>query len=160
MARGIARLRVADLQTKQAGLKCDGGNLYLRIFVSESGHVSRSWIFRYQLPGGKLRDMGLGSLNTIGLAKARELAREYRELLASGVDPIEHRNSKRAQAAATISVPNFNELTNSYLAAHRPGWRNPLHAKHWGSFTSYICIAGHWKTSRRHDHHRSRVKGA
>jgi integrase len=76
MARsGIERLKVGDLKTKKPGLLSDGGNLNLRTFVGNNGNISRGWIFRYQLPGKKPRDMGLGSLDSIGLAKARELAK-------------------------------------------------------------------------------------
>ncbi|MGA7663225.1 MAG: Arm DNA-binding domain-containing protein, partial [Pseudolabrys sp.] len=92
MARGkIGRLNTSNLKSKEAGLIADGGNLYLKTEVNSGGHVSRSWIFRYQLPGGKVRDMGLGSLHDIGLAMARKLAVENRELKATGVDPIERR---------------------------------------------------------------------
>ena len=129
---GIEKLRVLDLRTKQPGLKCDGGNLYLKTEANEAGDgFNRRWIFRFQLPGQKSRDMGLGSLDSIGLAKARELARQYRELLATGLDPIEHRHGRRAASAATIPMPDFDELANAYLAAHGPSWRNPIHAKNW-----------------------------
>ena len=61
MARGkIGQLNVSKLKTKKAGLTSDGGNLYLKTEINSGGHVSRAWIFRYQLPGGKVRDMGLG----------------------------------------------------------------------------------------------------
>jgi integrase len=130
----LARLRVVDLKSTTPGLLCDGGNLYLKIDPSKAGDgFVRRWIFRYRIPGRKSRDMGLGSLHEIGLAKARELATQYRELLATGIDPIDHRSAKRAETAAAVTVPTFDALAESYLAAHRPGWRNPLHAKHWES---------------------------
>jgi integrase len=75
--------------------------------------------------------MGLGSLDTIGLAKARQLAAESRELIAGGIDPIEHRKQTKAQFAATLPVPTFDEVAKSYIMAHRPGWRNPVHARQW-----------------------------
>ena len=75
--------------------------------------------------------MGLGSLDSIGLAKARQLATEYRELIATGIDPIEQRNQSRAQAAAIQPVPSFDEVAKTYITAHRPSWRNPIHAKQW-----------------------------
>ena len=44
---------------------CDGGGLYLQ--ATEFG--SKTWIFRYLSPiTGKLRDMGLGSILSVGLA--------------------------------------------------------------------------------------------
>ena len=71
--------------------------------------------FRYQLPGQKVRDMGLGSLDRIGLAKARELARQHREFIGTGIDPIERRNEQRVQVAAKVAVPTFDDLA----AIHR-----------------------------------------
>jgi integrase len=131
MVRGLEILRVSDLKTKKPGLIADGANLYLQISIGKDGNIRRSWTFRFQLPGKKPRDMGLGSLSSIGLAKARELAREARELVATGVDPIEHRRQARAQVAATVPVPTFDEVAKSYIAAHRPSWRSPVHARQW-----------------------------
>jgi integrase len=132
MARGgIERLKVSDLKTKEPGLIADGGNLYLQVSRGKNGSVRRSWIFRFKLNGGKQRDMGLGGLDSIGLARARELAAGYRELVATGINPIEHRNEARAQAAAKVPVPTFDEVAKSYITAHRPGWRNLVHAKQW-----------------------------
>ena len=132
MARnGIEKLKVSDLRTKRAGLLADGGNLYLRTCIGADGNISRGWIFRYQLSGAKPRDMGLGSLGSIGLGKPRELAGEYRELLATGIDPIAHRNHARAQTAAIQHVPTFDEMAKQYIAAHRPSWRSVVHAKQW-----------------------------
>jgi len=51
---------------KQPGLYCDGGRLYLQL--SPSG--SKTWIFRYRSPvTGKLRDMGLGPVHSVGQGK-------------------------------------------------------------------------------------------
>jgi integrase len=131
MARGgIARLTVHKLKSKKPGLHADGGNLYLQIYRGRGG-INRSWVFRFKPPGRPERDMGLGSLDTIGLAKARQLAAECRGLVASGVDPIEHRRQARAKLMAAVRVPTFDEAARSYIAAHRPSWRNPIHAKQW-----------------------------
>ena len=71
--------------------RCDAG-LYLQ--VSKSG--SKSWLFRFKSPlTTKQREMGLGSLNTISMAQARELAVECRRLVLAGLDPIEERNKEK-----------------------------------------------------------------
>jgi hypothetical protein len=54
----LTALKAANLRAP--GLHPDGGGLYLQVGASGS----RSWIFRYK-SGGKLRDMGLGSLATV-----------------------------------------------------------------------------------------------
>jgi integrase len=128
---GIEKLKVSDLKNKEPGLLSDGGNLYLQVSRGKDGNIRRSWIFRFKLSGKKERDMGLGSLDAIGLAKARELSMDYRELVATGFDPIERRKEARANMAATIPVPSFDEVAKSYISAHRPGWRNPVHSKQW-----------------------------
>ena len=129
---GIEKLKLNNLKTKEPGLISDGGNLYLQTRRNKkSGELYRSWVFRFKLRGGKQRDMGIGSLDSIGLAKARELAAGYREMIATGVDPIEHRNEARAQAAAKVPVPTFDEVAKAYITAHRPSWRSLVHARQW-----------------------------
>lgn len=132
MARGgIERLHVKDLRTSEPGLLSDGGNLKLRTWAGPDGALNRGWIFRFQLSGQKRRDMGLGSLESIGLAKARELAKQCRQLVLTGVDPIEHRKQQWAQTAAIQRVPTFDQVAAFYITAHRPSWRSPIHAKQW-----------------------------
>src|ERR1700733_6032620 len=74
----------------------DGGGLYLQ--VSSTG--SKSWMFRFAI-NGRERQMGLGSLDAVDLAGARDAAAECRRLRSQGVDPIEYRDAKRAQARLT-----------------------------------------------------------
>ncbi len=133
MARALQKLGASKLKTKKPGLYSDGGNLYLQTSVGKDGNIRRSWIFRFALSGKKQRDMGLGSLNGKGLAQMRELAGEYRKLVADGVDPIDHRNAKLAKDAATVPVPSFDVVAKAYIAAHRPSWKNPVHAKQWAT---------------------------
>ena len=59
--------------------------------------ASRSWIFRWKRDG-RLRDMGLGPLNTISLAEARDRALACRKLKLDGGDPIEERRGRRQAA--------------------------------------------------------------
>jgi integrase len=90
-------------------------------------------VFRYRV-AGRLREMGLGSLDTIGLADARERARKAREQRLDGHDPIELR--KAARLAAQIDAAKavmFKDCAKRYIAAHQPAWRNPKHATQWGA---------------------------
>jgi hypothetical protein len=101
----LARLRPIELQHTKPGYHHDGGGLYLQVRQGGSG-LTRSWVFRYTLEG-KARIMGLGPLDAIGLADAREKAREARRLLVDGVDPIRardaHRTSQRVSAATAMT---------------------------------------------------------
>jgi integrase len=78
--------------------------------------------------------MGLGSINDVTLSEARERARQYRNLVKDGIDPIEHRNARVAEnLAATARVMTFDAASEAYIRQHRAGWKNPVHAAQWVS---------------------------
>ena len=121
----LSPLRVQKLKRK--GLHADGGGLYLR--VTDGG--TKSWMFRYG-EGGKLRDMGLGPVHTISLPRARELARECRELRLQGIDPIAHRRvSLAARRASDAKATTFRQCADAFIASHESGWRNASHRSQW-----------------------------
>ena len=97
----------------------DGGNLYL--LVEKAG--SRRWLFIYRW-AGKQREMGLGSLIDVPLAKAREKAAAARSLLADGLDPLEIKAEKSR-------VPTFGELADETLESLLPGFANAKHKDQW-----------------------------
>jgi integrase len=133
MSRGINRLSGADLRRSQPGLYGDGNNLFLQVSVSKtnSKQINRSWVFRYTTSGRAI-DMGLGSLNVLGLKEAREQAREYCALRLRGIDPLQHRNTQRATAAAaSMKSITFEAAAHAYIAAHRDEWRSQKHAQEW-----------------------------
>lgn len=55
------------------------------------------WVFRYTFLGRR-REMGLGGLISLSLKDAREIASDYRTMVAKGVDPIEYRRKERKAA--------------------------------------------------------------
>lgn len=55
------------------------------------------WVFRYTIYGRR-GEMGLGGLRALSLKDARELASEYRTLVAKRKDPIEQRRRQRQEA--------------------------------------------------------------
>jgi hypothetical protein len=121
MARGIELLRATYKNLKTLGMHCDGGCLYLQITTGPAGNLRRSWIFRYQLKGRKPRVMGLGSINDLALAEARETARQCRKLVKEGIDPIEERNARIAKnLAASATVMTFEQAAESYMWQHPP----------------------------------------
>jgi integrase len=69
--------------------------------------------------------MGLGSLDKVGLSAARDKAREYRELAAAKIDPIEFNRT------ALDVVPTFSSCAAQYIRAHRHGWKNAKHGRQW-----------------------------
>lgn len=136
MARAMGRLSVKGVANKTVpGYYADGGNLNLQ--VSESG--SKSWVFRYTLQG-RQREMGIGSLTSVSLGEARKRAASCRLLLEDGVDPIAARNARRAQdALSSANTVSFKVCADSYIASHRPGWKNQKHADQWESTIKAYC---------------------
>src|SRR6267143_4145687 len=84
------RFRPAALVKLPQGLHHDGGGLYLQVRGS-----SRSWLFRWWRDD-KAKVMGLGPTHTVGLALARERAREARLLVLDGGDPLTEREAARS----------------------------------------------------------------
>jgi len=74
-----------------------GGVSGLHLQITPGG--SRSWILRATV-GAKRRDIGLGGYPDVTLAQARERAREAKEQIWRGIDPIEERKAVRAALAA------------------------------------------------------------
>ena len=144
MARTLHRLSPAKAKNAKPGMWCDGGGLYLQVTADAEGNLHRSWLFRFAT--GKLeisrtgkprrveRQMGLGALQTVSLAEAREKASEARKQRERGIDPIEARNAhKTAAALAEAKQMTFDQCRVAYIAARRAGWRNLKHAAQWES---------------------------
>lgn len=133
MGRRVERLSPRAVKTLGPGYHPDGGNLYLVVTKSKvpGAEHARSWILRYAR-GGREVEMGLGSLHTVGLAEARAKARECRALLVEGVDPLAARKARRAQAALdSARAITFEKAAETYIDAHRAGWKNAKHAAQW-----------------------------
>jgi integrase len=129
----LSAVKVANL--KRRGMYADGGGLYLQV----TANGRRSWIFRFK-QNGRSRDMGLGSLATISLAEAREMAAECRRLRLTGIDPIESRKTDRLQAqlAAARSM-TFDQCRDAFIEAHKSAWRNAKHRAQWAnSLATYV----------------------
>ena len=99
-------------KTKPSGKTCklsDERGLYLE--VSPSGN--KWWRLKYRFDGKEKR-LALGVYPDVGLKDARERRDEARKLLASGVDPGEHRKAqKRART---------HEVSNCFRGSSRGEW--------------------------------------
>jgi integrase len=142
----INRLSDRRVRTAKPGMHPDGGGLYLRVTEGKEDErgarsLNRYWLFRYaHRSTGKDRQLGLGPLDTVTLAAARATARECREQLLAGLDPVEERRAQRASnALAEAKAMNFDQCRDAYIAAHRAGWRNVKHAKQWtATLATYV----------------------
>ncbi|WP_417606664.1 tyrosine-type recombinase/integrase [Primorskyibacter flagellatus] len=91
----------------------------------------RSWVLRAKI-GKDRRDIGLGGYPAVTLAQAREKAREARDKISRGVDPVEERKAaKAALAAAQSRGLTFADATDKYLAAKLDAFKNAKHRQQW-----------------------------
>jgi integrase len=114
----------------------DGGGLYLLVRSPEA----KFWLFRYTMPGAKMRELGLGragiGAGAVSLAEARGRASNLYRLVKAGVDPLAKREADAASAAAEaaaaqIRSKTFRDVAEMFLASHEAGWRNPKHRQQW-----------------------------
>jgi integrase len=114
-------------RTKTPGRYHDGHGLYLQVRNADN----KSWLLRFERDGRE-RWLGLGPVHTFSLKEARKRARDARQLLHSGVDPIEDRKAKKAERAlAAAKSVTFKECAEAYIIANGKAWRNAKHAAQW-----------------------------
>ena len=120
------------------GDHADGGNLYLRVRGN-----SRTWLLRYKSPGSSRTRMGLGSLSSVTLAQARNIARELLAKIKdpiSPVDPIaERKNVKEAIKLEKARQMSFRQCALACMESLSPGWTNAKHRSQWrNTLDSYV----------------------
>ena len=90
------------------------------------------WILRFVSPASaKRRDMGLGAYPDVSIGDARRSALAARELLRSGQDPIEDRDSARMGRQAEAQALTFEQAARKVHHDLSPGFKNPKHAAQW-----------------------------
>jgi integrase len=101
--------------------------LHLQVEVSGA----RYWVLRI-MSGGKRRDMGLGGFPDVPLALAREKAREARELVDKGIDPVAARQASKSRLSVeNAAAKTFKQAATAYIDAHEAGWKNAKHEQQW-----------------------------
>ena len=109
------------------GRYADGGGLYLQI--ARGG--TKAWVFSYRRNGAS-RAMGLGSVRSVSLALARELAGQAREQLARGLDPVDARKAAGLeQRASRAKLMTFKQCAEEYHASNLTRWSNEKHRREW-----------------------------
>lgn len=106
-----------------------GGVSGLLLQITPNG--GRTWLLRAQV-GEKRREIGLGGFPDVTLAMARERAREAKDKIRQGVDPVEQR--KAARAALTVAQRrglSFSDAVDRYLAAKMDAFSNAKHRQQW-----------------------------
>lgn len=106
-----------------------GGVSGLLLQLLPSG--SKTWILRTTV-ADKRREIGLGGYPDVTLAQARERAREAKDAIRRGIDPVEAKKATRAAlAAAQRRGLIFSDAVERYLDAKLDGFRNEKHKRQW-----------------------------
>lgn len=127
IAKELSAAHVARIT--RSGLHAVGGVAGLQLQVTASG--ARSWILR-TLVGGIRRDIGLGGYPTVSLAQARERARELREQVWRGIDPVVERKKARAELIAEqAKAITFKDAAERAHKVRAAGFRNVKHRADW-----------------------------
>jgi integrase len=127
MSKQLHKLSARTVATlTKPGRHSDGGGLYLSI----SHSCARSWVFMWKVDG-KRREMGLGSLRDIPLAKARQRAAVAREMLVEGIDPLAARDRPK--------VVTFGEAADALIESMSSSWRNEKHRAQWKMTLTVYC---------------------
>ena len=95
-----------------------GGVSGLLLQLTPSG--ARSWILRYTIDSNR-RNLGLGGYPDVSLGAARQRAREAREMIWQGIDPVEHRKSE----VTAVKAAQMSALRVGCCTAHQGRKRPP-----------------------------------
>lgn len=129
VAKELSAVEVRRLDNP--GIHAVGGVSGLLLQVTDTG--ARSWILRTKI-GPRRREIGLGGFPEVPLAMARDKAREAKELIRQGVDPIAQRRAARtALIAADGKAITFKEAAEKFLTSKTVEFKNAKHAAQWGS---------------------------
>ncbi|AUQ95611.1 putative phage integrase, catalytic core [Phaeobacter inhibens] len=132
VAKELSALDVRRLQHPGTGGNATfavGGVSGLLMQITPNG--GRTWLLRVTV-GAKRREIGLGGFPDVTLAQARERAREAKDQIRQGIDPVEQRKAARAAlTAAQRRGMTFADATNKALAAKLDAFRNAKHRQQW-----------------------------
>jgi hypothetical protein len=130
---------------RQARLS-DGGCLILHVELCKNGTINRRWIFRYGFERST-HDIGLGSLDSVGLRAARDKAAELSKQKAQYIDPLAAPNEQKAERqreaqaarAEKARAKTFRQCAELFLTEHGHKWRSQKHFHQWrSSLASYV----------------------
>jgi integrase len=113
-----------------------------RLYLKKTTRQTGSYFLRYRVSNevdGKIErrrpEMGLGSITSVTLARARELAEEIGVSLTKRLDPLAERDRLAAEAAAAAAreaaVVTVAEGVAAYLEANAPSWKHVYARANW-----------------------------
>lgn len=138
IAKQLSALEIKRLD--RPGYHSVGGVPGLTMQVTASG--AKSWVMRASV-AGRRREIGLGAYPTVSLAAAYVRAREVREQIFRGEDPLAEKRAARMKAQAVrieelARAWTFQKCAEAYIASKAAGWKSDKHAKQWAAtLTAY-----------------------
>ena len=130
MPKKAKELSAAEVRRKtKQGLHAVGGVAGLLLQVTSTG--ARSWILRVMI-GSNRRDMGLGGFPDVSLKQARDKARDARDLIEKGLDPVAERKAARnALIFSQAKDMRFDRAAKLCHAAKSTEFRSAKHSQDW-----------------------------
>lgn len=116
----MGTLTALSVKNAKPGRHIDGKGLYL--LVKDTG--AKSWVLRVQVDGRR-RDYGIGSLDILSLAEARDKAADGRKMAKAGLNPSLEWKKLREE------IPTFEKAATRYHENVVGGWKNTKHGKQW-----------------------------
>lgn len=108
-----------------------GGVSGLMLQITPKG--GRTWLLRTTV-GNRRREIGLGGYPDVSLAQARERARETKDAVRNGVDPVEERKAARSAIIREQQRGlTFADAVEQYLEAKMDAFSNAKHRAQWRS---------------------------
>jgi hypothetical protein len=125
----MAKLTAAQVKHAKQGRHGDGRGLYLQVIGG-----SKTWLLRYKHQRRE-RWMGLGSVEFVTLAEAREQAFQLRcKLKREKIDPLEARRALQVGARlAALNGATFEQVARQYVEvrAMAKKWRGDVSRREW-----------------------------
>src|SRR5215216_6489412 len=123
----MGKLTVAQVKHAKPGRHGDGRGLYLQVIGG-----SKTWVLRYEHQKRE-RWMGLGSVEFVTLAQARERAFELRRKLKDEkIDPLEQRRATAMGVRlAGLKGATFAEVARRCVEMKVAEWRSDGSRREW-----------------------------
>ncbi|THD76007.1 DUF4102 domain-containing protein [Thalassobius vesicularis] len=128
---------LSALEVKRMQHPGKGGNITIAVggvsglLMQLTPNGGRSWLLRASV-GGKRREIGLGGFPDVTLAQARDRARDTKDKIRSGIDPVEERKATRAALeTAQRRGLTFADAVDRCLAAKLDAFKNAKHRDQW-----------------------------
>jgi hypothetical protein len=126
MAREVRKLTKKQIEKlSEIGRHSDGQGLYL--LITKDG--SRRWTFLYR-HRGKRTELGLGAVSRVSADAARELAQQYRDMLAKGIDPKAARKAEKDDKRV-MEGTTFGALADAYIDRMSGHWKSEKSEDAW-----------------------------